>query len=466
MLVVGFAVTGRALAAHFTGLGVPVRAVDDTNPSSPAAAEMLEAAATLGVGLELRPTAARLGSLARAAERVVLSPGVPPSHPVFAAAPRERTVSEVQLGAELAEKEGIRLVAVTGTNGKTTVTMLVDAMLRASGVRSVPAGNIGRPLVEVAAPSDSAPEVVVVEVSSFQLAWTTSFHPQVACWLNFAPNHLDWHRDLADYAAAKARIWHNQTEEDAGIWNGEDSVVAEAASHLRSRSISFGLSLGAGAYRESEGVLLTPGDEPIAALADLPRTLPHDRANALAAAACALEAGGSLDGCGAALAAGVPMRHRIELVAKRDGVAFYDDSKATTPSAVVAALGGFPSVVLIAGGRNKGLDLGAICEALLAEEKSGQGLGTGRLRAVIAIGEAADEVVAAFSPWAAVERSGSMEEAVGAACRRAEPGDAVLLSPGCASFDWYSSYGERGDDFARAVHECLAREAATERPTT
>lgn len=249
------------------------------------------------------------------------------------------------------------------------------------------AGNIGRPLVEAATegigvegPSNMTPEVIVVEVSSFQLAWTTSFRPAVACWLNFAPDHLDWHHDLGEYARAKARIWRNQSESDAAVWNAEDDVVALAARRVASRSVPFGLNLGHGAFREADGRLLTSSGDLIVEMAELPRNLPHDRSNSLAAAASALEAGATVAGCRAALRSGVPMHHRIELVAERSGVAFYDDSKATTPSAVAAALAGFASVVLIAGGRNKGLDLGAIPAALVAEELAGSGRGTGRLR--------------------------------------------------------------------------------------
>lgn len=463
VLVVGFAMTGRAVASFYAGRGVAVRAVDDLDPCSEAAEEMRKAAEAVGADLELAVSNRRLAALAASVDRVVLSPGVPPAHPVFALAPAGRIVSEIQLGSEVALEAGIPLVAVTGTNGKTTVTSLVTAMLQASGRGAVAAGNIGRPLVEAAsegvgveAPPNRAPEVIVVEASSFQLAWTTSFRPAVACWLNFAPDHLDWHHDLDEYARAKARIWRNQEESDAAVWNAEDEVVASAARQVAARSVPFGLKLGNGAYREANGRLLTPAGDLIAEVAELPRGLPHDRSNALAAAASALEAGATVGGCRAALMSGVAMPHRIELVAERSGVKFYDDSKATTPSAVAAALAGFASVVLIAGGRNKGLDLGAIPEALVAEELAGSGPGTGRLRGVVAIGEAQDEVVAAFSPFVAVERASTMHEAVAVAVGLAEAGDAVLLSPGCASFDWYRSYGERGDDFSRAVRGRLA----------
>ena len=184
----------------------------------------------------------------------------------------------------------------------------------------------------------------------------------------------------------------------------------------------------------------------IAPVADLPRSLPHDLANALAASAAAVGAGATLEGCRRALRSFRGLPHRVERVGESGGVGYYDDSKATTPSAVLAALAGFESVVLIAGGRNKGLDLGALRE------------GAGRVRSVVAIGEAAAEVEAAFAGAAPVQRATSMVEAVSAAAGAARPGDAVLLSPGCASFDWYRSYAERGEDFARTVAALAGQE--------
>ncbi|MGH9069034.1 MAG: glutamate ligase domain-containing protein, partial [Acidimicrobiales bacterium] len=205
-------------------------------------------------------------------------------------------------------------------------------------------------------------------------------------------------------------------------------------------------------YHEGGGFLRRPGGEPIMAVAELWRGLPHDRANALAACAAALAAGATPEACRSVLSSFEGLHHRVELVGEAGGVAWYDDSKATTPASVLAALAGFDSVVLIAGGRNKGLDLTRLGE------------GAGRVRAVVAIGESAGEVEAAFAavtvPGAAsgrpgrrpeVRRAGSMAEAVEAAAAAARPGDAVLLSPGCASFDWYGSYRERGQDFARLV---------------
>jgi UDP-N-acetylmuramoylalanine--D-glutamate ligase len=188
-------------------------------------------------------------------------------------------------------------------------------------------------------------------------------------------------------------------------------------------------------------VLLGVGDEVIADVATLPRRRPHDLANALAATATALGAGGTIAECASVLRSFTGLPHRVALVRDAGGVHWYDDSKATTPASVVAAVGGFSSVVLIAGGRSKGLafePLRAIAD---------------RVRAVVAIGDAAGEIEATFAGLRPVERAGSMDEAVQTAARLARPGDAVLLSPGCASFDWYRNYAERGDDFARAVME-------------
>ncbi|MGH9017931.1 MAG: glutamate ligase domain-containing protein, partial [Acidimicrobiales bacterium] len=192
-------------------------------------------------------------------------------------------------------------------------------------------------------------------------------------------------------------------------------------------------------YRVDDAMLVGPGGTVLAAVEDLPRSLPHDLVDGLCAAATAVAAGARVDGCRRALGAFRGLPHRVELVGEARGVRFYDDSKATTPGAVLAALSGFPSAVLIAGGRNKGLDLSVLRSA------------SDHLRAVVAIGEAAGEIVDTFRGCCPVVEAPSMAEAVGRAAAMAETGDAVVLSPACASFDWYTSYGARGDDFARCV---------------
>jgi len=288
---------------------------------------------------------------------------------------------------------------------------------------------------------DDRVAMAVCEVSSFQLAYTERFRPFVATWLNLAEDHLDWHRDLADYIASKSKIWANQQPDDVAIANAEDPIVLREAKRSRGRLVTFGRELAD--YRIERQRFLGPTGEDFGSVEDLPRRFPHDEMNALAALATAHQAGATVAACAAALKRPLPMPHRVEFVGSAAGVSYYDDSKATTPSAVVAALAGFSSVVLIAGGRNKGLDLGVIA----AEVESRM---TTRIAGVVAIGEAAEEVLAAFGHYT-VASAPSMERAVAAASALASAGDAVLLSPGCASFDWYRSYEERGEDFARVV---------------
>jgi UDP-N-acetylmuramoylalanine--D-glutamate ligase len=311
---------------------------------------------------------------------------------------------------------------------------LATEMIRASGRTAIDAGNTELPLV---AALDLDVDAFVVEAASFRLRWLTCFAPVVGTWINLAPDHLDWHGDVASYAAAKARIWEFQEPADTAVANIEDPVVMHYADSVLARLVTFG---DGGDYSEVDGWLRSPHG-PLLAVSELWRQFPHDRTNALAAAATVMEAGlATPDGVRTALAAFRGIHHRIELVAESAGVRWFDDSKATTPHAAVAAIRGFDSVVLIAGGRNKDLDLGD-----MAVEPT-------RMRAVVAIGEATDAIASAFEAVCPVSTgASSMEDAVKQAGALAQPGDVVLLSPGCASFDWYGSYAERGDDFARAA---------------
>jgi UDP-N-acetylmuramoylalanine--D-glutamate ligase len=441
-LVVGLGVTGAAVARALLARGHDVVAVDDA-PGAAARA----AAEDLGLDLAQAPAADELAALVAAAEAVLPAPGLPARHPVFALAGAAGVpvLSEFDLASWWDDRP---LLAITGTDGKTTVTTLVRDMLVASGMAAVAVGNTPVPLV--AAIDDPATDVFVVEASSFRLEHSQRFAPTVGTWLNFAPDHLDSHPDLASYEAAKAGIWRDQSTEQVAVGNADDPVVAGHLAGARARHVTFGLA-GNADFRlvggaRTGGRLTGPAagrgdDVEIARVEDLGRSLPHDIANGLAAAATALAGGASVDGVRRGLLGFRGLPHRVALVGEAGGVRFYDDSKATTPHAAATAIAGFESVVLIAGGRNKGLDLRMLAES------------AGSIRAVVAIGEAAPEVTAAFDGVRPVTRAGSMQEAVRAAADLARPGDAVLLSPGCASFDWYGSYGERGDDFARAVRE-------------
>ena len=430
-LLVGLGLANEAVARQLRARGESVVATDD-RPTD----ETRARASTAGVDLVEAPSEDELAALVREATVVLPGPGVPVSHPAYRLAADHGVPvwSEFELAAHWAP--GARLAAVTGTNGKTTVTTVVTAMLQASKCRAVAAGNNDLPLVDAL---ELGVDVIVVEASSFRLQHAPSFHPQVAAWLNLAEDHLDWHPDMAHYAAAKARIWANQTGDDLAVANADDSAVMAAAGNVRSRLETFGL--GSADWHVDAGVLRTPAGAPIASIDELPLARPHDIANALAACAVAVGAGADLDACRAVLTTFTGLPHRVQLVRDAGGVRWYDDSKATTPASVVAAVSGFPSVVLIAGGRNKGLRLDGL--RAVADH----------IRSVVAIGEAAADVEATFAGLRPVERASSMDEAVAAAKRAARAGDAVLLSPGCASYDWYRNYGERGDDFARAVSE-------------
>ncbi|HTZ08044.1 MAG TPA: UDP-N-acetylmuramoyl-L-alanine--D-glutamate ligase [Acidimicrobiales bacterium] len=441
VLVYGLGVSGAAVAATLAAEGVAVVAADDDAGPGPRAR-----AAALGIEVVGAPSPAALAALVAGVDEIVVSPGVAPRHPVFAAAGDVPVVGEVELAWRRAR---CPVLAVTGSNGKTTVTTLVRDMLVASGRRAVAAGNIGAPLLEAVG---GEAEVIVAEVSSFQLALTTTFHPPVAAWLNFSPDHLDWHASEAGYRAAKARLWARSGPGDVAVANAEDPVVlAEAAGPAARGATVVLFGLDSGDVRRRGTALVDAEGVAVAEVGELPRSMPHDLVDALCALATATAAGASREGCRRALLAFAGLPHRVELVGEANGVRYYDDSKATTPGAVLAALDGVRPAVLIAGGRNKGLDLGVLAR------------GADRVRAVVAIGEAADEVAAAFDGRVPVRRAGTMADAVAAAGDLAQPGDAVLLSPACASFDWYASYGERGEDFARCVR-ALVRTLRAEPP--
>ncbi len=446
VVVIGLGVTGEAVVRYLLAGGRPVVVVDDATDEA-----VVASAAQLDVPLVSAPDRGHLSKVLAGSSGAVVSPGVPPSHPVFSLCDSLglAVTTEIELaGTELASLEAPpTVVAVTGTNGKTTVVTMIVRMLAEAGVTAVAAGNIGVPLLDALATVRGAREsgkepirAVVVETSSFQLALTRTFRPDIAVWLNLSEDHLDVHRSVEEYVAAKARIWANQGEGDLAIVNANDPTVMSAGYSAPSRVISFGFEKGD--YRIEDGALRSPGGTVIVPIAEMARSFPHDLVNGLAASAAALEAGANSDACSRVLREFSGLRHRIELVGEKLGVRYFDDSKATTPASVEAALAGFTSVVLIAGGRNKGLDLSPL--ASQAE----------RCRGVVAIGESAGEVEEAFRSVTLdcqVVRAPSMEEAVRRATEMARPGDAVLLSPGCASFDWYRSYGERGDDYARAV---------------
>ena len=334
--------------------------------------------------------------------------------------------SELELGWRHVQAP---VVAVTGTNGKTTAVGLIADMARQGGMRVAASGNIGLALSEVA---DGSWDLLVVEASSFQLRFADTFRPDVAVVLNVAPDHLDWHDSFETYAAAKARIFEHQTPQDHLVYDGDDpgasDLVAGAVAQLVVVSGSRRLDGGG-----IEGGKVWVGDTAF----DLSSTIDAAFGLDVAAAAAAAAAAGVIsDGIEAGISSFAPGPHRRSLVASAGGIDFVDDSKATNPHAAVASAKSYPSVVLIAGGIAKGLDLSPLVDI-------------STVRHIVAVGEAAASLAAAGGER--VTLANSMADAVSIAKDLAEPGDTVLLAPGCSSFDMYSSYAERGDKFAAAV---------------
>jgi UDP-N-acetylmuramoylalanine--D-glutamate ligase len=383
------------------------------------------------------------------ADVAVVSPGIPPHAPVMKrlASAGIEVISEVELAYRLARCD---FLAVTGTNGKTTTTSLLAAMLTESGLRAVAAGNIGLPLIDaVLEVGDGG--AIAVEVSSFQLAGITEFRPRVAVLLNVAEDHTDWHGTFENYAASKARIAMNQTPEDVFVTNRDDAAAMSIAEGVSARVVPFSETSvpenGIGwdgerlqwRYRE----VLTAHDVPLPGAAG--------REDVAAAAGAALEYGVDVDAVRRAVESFQPLSHRLEVVAKAGGVTYINDSKATNPHATLAATKGLRDVVLIAGGRAKGIDLSVLRGAVPPVVE------------VVALGEAANEIRRAFDGLVEVTGAGSMDEAVGVARSKAIPGGSVLLSPACASLDMYESYVQRGEAFNRAVREILAASAGFKR---
>ncbi|MEW6191728.1 MAG: UDP-N-acetylmuramoyl-L-alanine--D-glutamate ligase [Bacillota bacterium] len=385
---------------------------------------------------------------------LVVSPGVPLTEaPVVEARTRGiEVIGELELAYRFARAP---IVAVTGTNGKTTTTALTGEIFRAAGKRTLVAGNIGVPLV--AAVEDYGPEdVIVAEVSSFQLETAVFFRPRVAVILNVTPDHLDRHRTLAEYAAAKARIFARQTAEDTTVLNADDPVVAAMAAASRARVLFFsrkhnlkrGVFIQQGrAVVQQNGQLVEVCD---AGTIRIPGT--HNLENALAATAAATALGVPVPVIGKVLQEFPGVAHRLEFVAEIGGVRYVNDSKGTNPDAAIKALEAYPQpVVLIAGGRNKGSDFSGFA----AKMKQ-------KVRALVVLGESAGEIAAAAHA-AGIEpvfKAASLEEAVYVARDAARPGDVVLLSPACASWDMFKNYEERGELFKKTVREIAGRKNA------
>lgn len=436
-LVYGLAVAGRAVADELSRRGETVLLADDKSDDG-----HFEFAKKLNCTVQFAPGEAEIEKLMRQAQRVVPAPGIAESHRLFAVAKRlnKPVESEIELAycLEQASNNPRPMVAITGTDGKTTTTLLAAAMINSAGVKAAAVGNTEVPLI-AALGSDA--RAFAVECSSFRLAFTNKFRAKAAVWLNLAPDHLDWHSSFDSYRASKAKIWANLTDSDIAVAPVADESIIGLAKKCKGRLVSFGES--SGDYHARDGKLNSPHGE-IIKIDQMSRSLPHDVTNALAAAALVIESGlADRAHVAEALRNFVNAPHRIELVAEDGGVRWYNDSKATSPHAASVALNSFKSIVLIAGGKNKDLDLSSMAAY------------PGHMKAVVAIGKSAPEIVRAFAGVCEVRTANSMREAVHLADSLASRGDVVLLSPGCTSFDWYNNYGERGVDFKNETNELI-----------
>jgi len=437
--VFGLALTGTAVARALVGRGYEVVLSDDSiNDAHRSLARELSSP-ILEVG-----SSAAIQAFLTGVDTLLPAPGVPPHHPVIRAAEdlsiRIRTEIDVAYEWEQARAGGPRpILGVTGTDGKTTTTMIVAHLLRSAGRTVGEVGNTDLPFMgEIDTPND----VFVVECSSFRLQYTSVFRCESSVWLNLAPDHLDWHPNFEHYTNAKAQMWSHVRATDIAVVPAGNEVIGPIAMSSGARTVTFGLTNAD--YCVRDGWLLSPHGKLIE-VTKLWRSMPHDITNSLAAAAMVLETGlADVASVGASLATFASAHHRIEFIAERDGVSWYDDSKATSPHAALTAIRAFERLVLIAGGRNKGLDLGQ-----MASEPQ-------RMAGVVAIGDDAALIAEAFNGVCPVMTATSMADAVQAANHLANSGTAVVLSPGCTSYDWYRNYNERGEDFTRLVRELLS----------
>ena len=368
----------------------------------------------------------------------VLSPGIDPAAPLARkfSSRKIEMIGELELGWRSCE---LPVIAVTGTNGKTTTTELLAQMLDACGQRTIACGNIGKPLSEVVREKNSF-DVLTVEVSSFQLEMIQTFRPSISLWLNFAPDHLDRYRSVAEYRAAKLRIFENQTEDDVAIVNASETLPK-----IRPRQITFSAYADRADFRLAEGAIVYQ-NQIVLRLAETKLRGSHNIENLMATLATGVARGLSFQQMVPPLCAYEPRPHRCEFVREVGGVGYVNDSKATNLDAVEKALHAQTKpIVLIAGGKDKGFTFDPLRP--LVKEK---------VRSTILIGEMAESIAGAWSGAVKSEIANSLADAVERAHAIARPGDVVLFSPGTSSFDMFKSYADRGDQF-RALVQALPK---------
>jgi UDP-N-acetylmuramoylalanine--D-glutamate ligase len=450
MLVIGLGRSGLASLEVLHERGVRLYATDEKAPE-----QLFEAiAAAESFGARFIP-AGEVSGLLRELTSAVLSPGVPPTSPVVRLLHEANVpvLGEIEVAYRLCKAP---MIAVTGTKGKSTTTALIGHLLRGCGYDVRVGGNIGSPLIKEVL--GAGPDAwVVAEVSSFQLETIRAFKPRVAVLLNLVPDHLDRYYSMDEYAEAKYRICANQSLTDWFVGNLEDPRIASlhwrhGETRVQARQLWFTLNPNdqATMYLRNGMLIFAPivGDPrpvPVVPREEIPLAGEHNVRNAMAALLAALAIGCEPEQLREAIRSFRPMPHRLESVAEIGGVLYVDDSKSTNPASTIAALHAYDRpIVLIAGGRAKGSPFDEMGEAIRE-----------RVKGLVAIGEAGSEIVRLSEGVNAVEAS-AIDEAVNRARELAEPGDIVLLSPGCASFDMFASAEDRGEQFAAAVEALRA----------
>jgi UDP-N-acetylmuramoylalanine--D-glutamate ligase len=439
VMVIGLGISGRAAANFLAARGARL-VMTDLRTDLPRT-EL--PAGELHLGAEDPSWLAGAGDQV---DLVVASPGVPPTSPLMTAARDRRIpiISEIELGSRFFNAP---IIAITGTNGKSTVTVMIGEIFKAAGFNAFVGGNLGTPLVEAIG---TAYDVAVIEVSSYQLELVESFKPRAGIHLNLTDDHLDRYRDLDEYGRAKARLFENQDRGDWAILNREDAHVWQLAHEVRSRVFSFGVDRPAPAASENSRAIWCEGDRLVfndagglgqIALKGFRLPGRHNLLNAMASAAAALAMGIAPEPIERAFADFKGLPHRTEFVREKDGVRYIDDSKGTNVGAVVEALAATDGpVILIAGGVDKGGDYGPLRAPL--QEK---------VKLLILIGAAREKMRVALAGATSIETAAGLADAVRIASSQARRGDTVILSPACSSFDQFKDYAERGRVFQELV---------------
>jgi len=438
VLVIGLGKTGIETVRFLVDRGASVIAVDEKQKE-----QLQEAVGILGK----LPVTLMLGvyeeDVVSRVDMVVPSPGVPPFHPLLAKA-RESGVSvfsEIELAYRFLETP---MIAITGTNGKTTTTKLIGEMLSHAGRRVFVGGNIGTPLIEYVR-QDQYAEWAVVEISSFQLQWIQSFHPTIAVLLNVTDDHLDYHTTFAEYRRTKERIFANQVETDLAVLNADEEYRGSLARSSRAdvRYFASRTQIDSGVFRDSGQLRYREwsGTEETYPLQGIRIKGNHNYENAMAALLVAKRCGCSRAAILDVLEQFQGLPHRMEFVGACNDVEFYNDSKGTNIGAVEKALESFSQpVILLMGGRNKGSRFTSLAGSVSAH-----------VRELILFGEAREEILSELGDIVATKTTRTLKDATTLAWHSAAPGDVVLLSPGCASFDEFRDYKERGETFKDLV---------------